>query len=396
MSNLAAHKGAVRETISRSADDLLHVSHTISANPELSMEEYAASALLVDAVKNLTGIVTSTGFGGLETAFQAEAGTGDLVIAICAEYDALPTVGHGCGHNIIATAALGAFVALAPLADELGTTVRLMGTPAEENGGGKVKLIDAGAFDDVHAAIMVHPAPSDVVSMNPYASNGIKVRFSGRESHASLSPHEGINALDALTVALTATGLARQQLEPGQQIHTSISEAGGAPNVIPGSASAMWMVRGSTLESLDRVTQVVERCVRAGALAAACEVSIEKKTKGMYSDILIDEELINLYEKNALELGRAPAPIPPLGGSTDMGNVSHVVPSIHPMIGLGMPELTLHTAEFAAAAAGPAGDQAALDGAILLAQTAIDFALIPSLRTRLQSDDPLAKRTPHL
>lgn len=384
-------KEAAQESVRERSEELLAVSHTISANPELSMQEFASSALLVDAVASLTGVTAQTGTGGLETAFQATAGSGELKLTICAEYDALPVVGHGCGHNIIATAALGAFVALAPLADELGMTVRLLGTPAEENGGGKVKLLDAGAFEGTHAAIMVHPAPLDNVSMNPYASNGLKVRFIGKEAHASLAPHEGVNALDAITVAMTAVGLARQQLKPGQQIHSSISEAGGAPNVIPGTAAAMWMVRGDSLDSLEEVTQVVERCINAGALAAACEVTIEKKTKGCYSNILLDHELIELYRENALHIGRTPADIAPLGGSTDMGNVSLVVPSIHPMIGLNNPELTLHTAEFAAAAAGPAGDAAALDGAILLAQTAIDIATTAKVRERLLGPNPLAQ-----
>lgn len=388
--NLREVKTAIAQTVADSRTDLLAVSHGIAENPELSMKEVFASQLLANTVRRLTGVTPVVGVGGLPTAFEAAVGGGDLSLIICAEYDALPVIGHGCGHNIIAAAAVGAFVALAPVAEALGLTVRLLGTPAEENGGGKVKLLDAGVFDSAHAAIMVHPAPTDVLTMRPYASNGIKVRFVGQEAHASLSPEKGINALDAFVIASTAVGLARQQLGPGQQIHCSVSEAGGAPNVIPGSAAATWMVRGDSLDSLAQATDVVERCVRAGALATGCEVIIERKEKGFYTNILVDLELLELYQRNAIDLGRDPREVSQLGGSTDMGNVSQVVPSIHPLIGLGRPDLTLHTADFARVAAGPEGDKAVVDGAVLLAQTAADIGADPHVRQRLLSTSPLA------
>lgn len=395
MSVSAEMKRAAAERVRDEAQQLLEVSHSIAANPELSMNEYQAVAVLCEAVHELTGIVAEREVGGLETAFQATAGSGPLQLTICAEYDALPEIGHGCGHNIIAAAALGAFAALAPHADDLGLTLRLLGTPAEESGGGKVQLLDAGAFDGVHVAMMVHPSPEDALSINPYASNAVHVTYTGKAAHASVAPHEGVNALDALTVALTAVGLARQQLRPGQQIHGSLREGGGAPNVIPASASATWMVRGSSLESLAQVTEVVERCARAGALAAGCEVHIRKKTRGCYSNMRLDHELLDLYRQNAHAIGREPAPVPELGGSTDMGNVSLVVPSIHPMIGLQAPELTMHTAGFAAAAVSPAGDAAVIDGATLLAHTAIDLATKQNVRARLLGPDPLDTSSEH-
>lgn len=393
---MSEHSDPTREELKQRASEhvrdhaaaLLELSHRISANPEIGLQEVQASQWLHDAAGQAPNTHSSLGVGGLPTAFLAEAGTGELVLSICAEYDALPEVGHGCGHNVIATAALGAFWALAPLADELNATIRLIGTPAEENEGGKITLMDAGVFDGTHAAMMVHPGPVDEVSMNPFASGGISARFIGREAHASLSPHRGINALDALTIALTAVGLARQQLEPGQQIHGSIAERGGAPNVIPGSSAAVWMVRATSMESLDRVTDTVIRCIRAGALATGCEVEIEAEREGRYSNMRIDADLTEAYRHNAERLGREPRSVSGNGGSTDMGNVSQRFPSIHPMIGLGDEGLTLHTAEFASKAAGPAGDSAALDGAILLAQTAIDLACDSSVRARLLSDKP--------
>jgi amidohydrolase len=368
--------------------ELLAMSHRIAEHPELGLQESRASRWLADAAAELPGAAVRCGAGGLPTAFLAEAGSGELVLTLCAEYDALPEVGHGCGHNVIAAAGLGAFIALAPLADELDATIRLVGTPAEENEGGKITLLDAGVFDGTHVAMMVHPGPVDEVSMNPYASGVISAKFIGREAHASLAPYQGVNALDALTVALTAIGLARQQLEPGQQIHGSIAERGGAPNVIPGSSAAVWMVRATSMESLDRVTEVVLRCIRAGALAAGCEVDIDAEREGRYANLRIDAELTEAYRRNAEALGRAPRPVGGYGGSTDMGNVSQRFPSIHPMIGLGDAELTLHTAEFAERASGAAGDAAVIDGAMLLARTAIDCAVEPSLRARLLSASP--------
>ncbi|MEB4613800.1 amidohydrolase [Leucobacter sp. M11] len=387
----AALREQAARTVAAHAEDLLALSHRISQHPELGLQETQASRWLTDAAAQVPGARATLGVGGLETAFLAQAGTGELVLTVCAEYDALPEVGHGCGHNVIATAGLGAFLALAPLADQLGATIRLIGTPAEENEGGKITLLDAGVFDGTHAALMVHPGPSDEVSMNPFASGGISARFLGREAHASLTPHRGINALDALTVTLTAIGLARQQLEPGQQIHGSIAERGGAPNVIPGSSAAVWMVRATSMESLDRVTEVVTRCIRAGALAAGCTVEIEAERDGRYANMRIDADLTEAYRRNATALGRSPLAVGANGGSTDMGNVSQRFPSIHPMIGLGDAGLTLHTADFAARAAGPAGDAAVLDGATLLAQTAIDLATDRKIRSRLLSDTPFGE-----
>lgn len=379
------------QTVASQADSLLELSHRISENPELGLTETLASTWLHDAAAAVPGATSELGVGGLVTAFSASAGSGELVLTVCAEYDALPEVGHGCGHNVIATAGLGAFAALAPLAEELGATIRLIGTPAEENEGGKITLLDAGVFDGTHAAMMVHPGPVDEVSMNPFASGGIAAKFIGKEAHASLTPHRGINALDALTVTLTAIGLARQQLEPGQQVHGSIAERGGAPNVIPGTSAAVWMVRAPSLDSLDRVTDVVIRCIRAGALAAGCEVEIEAEREGRYSNMRIDNDLTEAYRRNATALGRFPIAVGANGGSTDMGNISQRFPSIHPMIGLDDPGLTLHTADFAARAAGPAGDAAVLDGATLLAQTAIDLATDPKIRARLLSDAPFGE-----
>ncbi|AMB60550.1 hypothetical protein AWU67_13555 [Microterricola viridarii] len=369
-------------------DTVLGLHRTIHAHPELGLEEHAAARALVAAVAEL-GFDAELGLGSLPTAVRAEAGSGELVITLCAEYDALPEIGHGCGHNVIAGAAFGAFAALAPLADELGVTVRLLGTPAEENAGGKVTMLNEGAFDGTHAALMVHPAGEDVPWMDPLASGILMVEFTGREAHASAMPWMGANALDAMTIMLTAIGLARQQLEPYQQIHGVIDHAGSAPNVIPGSASGRWMVRAADKDSLQRVVDVVRRCAEAGALAAAVTVSI---TEGpfRYENLTPDAELTAAYIENLARVGRTAAAPWPKAGSTDMGNISQRFPSIHPMLGLGEPGVVIHTPALAALAGSAAGDAAVLDGAILLAATAIDAALTPQLRARLLSDSPLA------
>ena len=372
---VAAHKAAAAAAVTRHADRLRSLSHQIADTPELGLAEHFAAAAVAAEVSTLTGIAAELGLAGMPTALRAQTGSGRREIVFCAEYDALPVIGHGCGHNVIAAAAVGAFAALAPLADALGVTLTLLGTPAEETVGGKLKLLRAGVFDRAAAALMVHPAPGDNLSMNPYACAEMRIRFTGRESHASLAPHRGVNAQDALTVTLTALGLARQQLEPAQQFHSAISERGGAPNVIPGSAALHVLARAADLESLERVRAVVTRCAEAGAHAAGCEVEVVSARDEDTSHIRMDEGLLAALGANAAAIGRPLGGIAPIGGSTDMGNVSLQVPAIHPMLGLGDASLSLHTSEFAAAARGDAGDRAVIDGALILAHTAIDVAL---------------------
>lgn len=370
-------KQRVRSSVAGYAAELLALSHGISDNPELGLHEFGAARRVADLVHRQLGVSVETGIAGMPTAISATVGHGSTEIVFCAEYDALPEIGHGCGHNIIAAASVGAFLALAPLADELGLTLRLLGTPAEETVGGKLRLLRAGAFDGASAVMMIHPAPVDQLSMNPYACAEMRVRFTGRESHASLAPHLGVNAQDALTVTLTALGLARQQLAPGQQFHSAITGDGGAPNVILGSSGLHVLARARDLESLEQVRAVVTRCAEAGALAAGCAVEVVSARDEDTSHIRMHHELLERYRANAIALGRTPAEIPEFGGSTDIGNVSLVVPTIHPMLGLGDPTLSLHTRAFAEAARGEAGDRAVLDGAVLLAQTAIDVAATP-------------------
>ncbi|WP_226351536.1 amidohydrolase [Pseudonocardia sp. ICBG601] len=378
----ARAKEAATQRIGEIERDVVGLSRRIHSRPELAFEETRAAAWVAEAAQAWTGCDPTVGVGGLPTALSATAGSGDLSVTLCAEYDALPGIGHACGHNVIAAASAGAFAALAPIADDLGLQVRLLGTPAEESGGGKQHLIDAGVFEGTHAAMMIHPSTRELLGMNSYASNAVWVEFEGSEAHASISPHMGVNALDAMTVMLTAIGLARQQLEPEQQIHGFVREAGVAANIIPGRAAGTWMARGADLDSLRRAVGIITRCAEAGALAAGAEL---RATVGRhpYADMRSDLDLRALYRDNAAAIGRNPEEHASRGGSTDMGNVSQLVPAIHPMVSLGDYDVSSHTEPFAELAGGAPGDRVALDGALLLAATVIDAATTPSVRQRL-------------
>lgn len=361
---------------------IIALSHDISDNPELAYEEVHAAQWLLDAVAGIPGIRTRHGIGPVETAFTAETGTGGFTVTLCAEYDALPDIGHGCGHNIIASASLGAFLALSRMTETLDITVRLIGTPAEERGGGKVDLLREGAFDGSDIVMMIHPAAGETgfVISPVRASYAYRVTFTGRAAHAAAEPWRGANAMDALTIASTALGLARQQFEPGQQAHGYIVSAGAVPNVIAETAVAEWMIRAYDVDSMARLAAVFTRCIEAGAHAAGTTVAIEPY-EHPYTALTADEHLAATFYRNTVELG-----IPfeysrdDPRGSTDMANVTNFFPGIHPMLTLGAASPPTHTAAFAEYARGPHGDQAASEGALLLALTAVDVVTDPELR----------------
>jgi amidohydrolase len=368
------------------ADDLVRLSQEIHAHPELGFEEEKASRWLCESLSD-AGFDVQAGACELETSIIATAGSGPLRVAFVAEYDCLPEIGHACGHNVIATMALGAAIAAAKVADEAGMTVTLVGTPAQEMGGGKVLMLERGAFDGVHAAFMAHPAPLDVAIPTTLAMSHFMVTYTGKESHASIFPELGINALDALTVAQTAIGVLRQQLAPTTRVHGVCRHGGDAPHVTPRHVTAEYMVRAADLEDLETLERRVRNCFEAGALASGAEVDFEP-FHPPYAEITLDRELSEIYKRNAAELGRTFYDIPqPLidraAGATDMGNISKVIPSIHPAIGFDSFPAVPHMADFAAAAASPKADTAVTQGALSLALTAIDAATTPALRERL-------------
>jgi amidohydrolase len=291
--------------------------------------------------------------------------------------DALPEVGHACGHNIIGMAGIGAGVALAPLVEKLGIRLTVLGTPAEEAFGGKVDLIRAGAFDGAAAALMIHPSTMDVVDPEFLAVVHVDVEFFGKEAHAAGAPDLGINALDAAVQAYVNVATLRQQLRDTDRVHGVITHGGGAPNVIPGHTAMSWYVRAASDERLDEIYPKVERCLEAAALATGCTLEIAKMGH-RYRDMRTDPLLAELYAANSRCIGREMrfvADLPPqTSGSTDMGNVSYECPSLHPMLDLYAYPVTIHQREFAALTVTDVGDKAIRDGALAMAGTIIDLA----------------------
>jgi amidohydrolase len=383
----AAAKEAAAAAVDRHLPQLVELSHFIHAHAELCFDE-TVSAGAVAAALRAGGLEVATGVYELPTALESRAGDGELTVAVCAEYDALPQIGHACGHNIIAATAVGAGLALAEVAGELGLTVRVLGTPAEEGGGGKVLMLERGAFAGTHAAMMVHPWATEHLRCTCLAVSHFDVRFRGKEAHASAAPWEGVNAQDALTVAQVAIGLLRQQLPPGDQVHGAVRESAGAANVIPASVTARYMVRSLTMQGLATLRPRVEACFEAGARATGCTIEYEELSP-VYSHMETDAGLQSAYRANAETLGRRfeadDAGTPPPTLSTDMANVSLVVPSIHPMIRIESGGAVNHQPKFAAACVTPSADLAVRDGALALAWTAIDAATDPALRDALLS-----------
>ena len=382
-------KEGAQETIETIRSGLFELSHRIHANPELGYEEVRSSAWVAEALSD-AGFSVETGICDLPTAFAARAGSGPLHIAICAEYDSLPGIGHACGHNVIAAMAVGAGIAAARVADEVGLTVSVIGTPAEEigNDGGKILLLERGAFDGQHMAMMVHPAPFDVVTPKIIAAAMFDVRYTGKEAHASAFPEQGINAADALTIAQTAIGLLRQHLRATDRVHGIVTKGGDAPNIVPAHTSARYMVRAQALEELDGVRSKVYRCFEAGALATGSTLEIIGGDKP-YSEMLHDGEIAAAYRRNAEALGRTFPDLGPVleraAASTDMGNVSFALPTIHPMIGIASLPAVNHQPEFTAHCIKEAADKALIDGALSMAWTAIDVAADDGLRQRLMA-----------
>ncbi|MDA8209027.1 MAG: M20 family metallopeptidase [Actinomycetota bacterium] len=365
------------------APDLLRISHSIHAEPELAFAEHKASELASGYLASL-GFEVKRGVAGMETAFTAITGAGDLHIAICAEYDALPDVGHACGHNIIAAAALGAGALLAPLASELGIKVSVLGTPAEEGGGGKILMIEDGVFEDVDAAMMVHPAPAEFDRMATIAAQHIDVTYTGKEAHASAFPHLGINAMDAMTVAQVAIGLLRQTLLPDERVHGIVTHGGDAPNIIPARVSARYIARADTLARLEKLIPRVRACFEAGAVATGASLDFSLPFPP-YSELITDEVMAERWRRIAASRGRqlmSAGEAQVLRASTDMGNVSMSVPSIHPLVSIDSWPAVNHQPEFTAACITEAADRAVLDGAYAMAALALEMATERELRAR--------------
>ncbi len=391
----SAARTAAAAQLARHSDALIALSHDLHANPELSWEEHRSVVRTAEPLAAHPAFRMTEKAGGIDTAFVATAGNGPLHVGICAEYDALPGVGHACGHNIIAAAAVGAGLLLAEMADDLGLTVTVFGCPAEEGGGGKISMLEAGLFDGVHAGMMVHPAPIDADRMHCLAVSHFDVHYHGQTAHASAFPQKGINAADAITVAQVGIGLLRQHIRSTDRIHGIVTKGGDAPNIVPDHTTYKAYVRARTIAELQELEPRVRNILAAGALATGCTHEVIQFSD-VYSEFLDDEDTLALFRTNAESLGRSfPAPQkrrPPMtphdgehaiSASTDMANVSLKIPSIHPMVGIDAKGSSNHQPEFTAACATTSADKAVRDGALAMALTCIDLATDANHRNRL-------------
>jgi amidohydrolase len=376
--DLEGAKARICAEVDRRADTLIAASHEIHDHPEENFAEHHAHDLLSRLLEE-EGLSVERHAYGLDTAFAARAGREGPTVAVLLEYDALPGIGHACGHNIIAAAGLGAGLAAATLADELGGSVVILGTPAEEGGGGKVFMLERGALEGVDAAMMVHPSDADLRWMTTIAIQRMEVVFHGHSAHAAAAPWLGRNALDAAVLGYMNVAALRQHIRPEERVHGIFTDGGEKPNIVPARAAMHWYVRAADLDALQPLKERVLAALTAGAAATGCTMD-HTWLEPPYADLRGNQPLCDLYAGNAARLGRTvlvPDAENEVVGSTDMGNVSYAVPSIHPMLAVAPEGISIHTPEFAVHAAGPAGDRAVLDGAKAMAMTVADLWLAP-------------------
>lgn len=375
-----ATKERLAQSVRRDRDLILALSHAIHGDPEVAFQEERAAARIADVLE-ARGFAVRRGVGSLPTAVRATfpggLGTDGPRVAVLGEYDALPGVGHGCGHNIMAASGVGAALALAGIATEIRGTVVFLGTPAEEAGSGKAIMIEEGAFDGVDAVLLVHPSDRTHTRVILLASEDVDVVFIGSESHASSDPWLGRNALDAMVTLFTTVGLWRQQLPPGARVHGVITDGGRAANIIPGRTAASFMLRARDQDTYERVKARFRELVDAAARSADCEGSVT--FSGASTAMRDSEVLVRLWSANMAAAGVADGhPIADLAGSSDMGNVSMVVPAIHPCLAICDEGVPGHSVEFRDAAVSARGDDATLLAATLVAQTAWDLFRDPA------------------
>jgi amidohydrolase len=377
---------AITSGVATAQPRLIALSRDLYDHPEIAWEEVRSAQRVADELSD-NGFDVTAKYCGLDTAFAARIGSGDLHIALCAEYDALPGLGHACGHNLISAITVGAALALAPVVDDLGVTLTVIGTPAEEGGGGKIELLERGGFSRQHAAAMVHPGPVDVARARPFAVSHSHIAYTGKAAHAAAFPERGINAADAFTIAQVAIGLLRQQLPPSVRVHGMVTRGGEAPNAIPQHTEGRWYVRAESLAELAEIEPRVMRCFEAGAIASGAALTVTAESKP-YAEFRNDDDLLACYERRATAVGRHFSTGPDTmmaRASTDMGNVSQSIPAIHPYIGIDSLPAVNHQPEFAAATITSAAETAITQGALALAGTVVDAASTGTIRQRLLS-----------
>ncbi|PPD57765.1 M20 family metallopeptidase [Dehalogenimonas etheniformans] len=379
-------KESIKNSIDSQAPALTKIALDIHDNPELGFHEHQAAAWLTDHLKK-NGFTVEMGIADLPTAWKATYGSGKPVIAFVGEYDALPEVGHACGHNLIGTASVGAAVAARQLADKFGGTVVMIGTPAEELYGGKIPMVKKGIFNDLDAAMLVHPDSVSVAMTQALAVVTLYIEYFGREAHASAYPEQGINALDAMVIGYTGVAALRQHIQSSARIHGVITDGGKAANVVPGYSAGNFLVRAMDLKYLEELKERVLNCFRAGALATGAELSYHWDEHA-YEPLKANVTLAQLFTDNIKSLGREIVLDDPSHafGSTDMGNVSQVTPSLHGFLSIAPKDISGHTKEFAMYAASEEGMKAMLDAAAGMAMTAADLFSSPETLARVKAE----------
>ena len=361
------------------APELIELSHSIHAQPELAYEEHFAHQCLTKTLSE-KGLDVETGAYELETAFEANVGSSGPVVALLCEYDALPGIGHACGHNIIAAAGVGAGLAASAFTEPFNGRLRILGTPAEEGGGGKVRMLKKGAFDSVEAVLMIHPADADLPNISSLAVQQLKATYTGKAAHAAAAPEKGINALDGAVLGYMGVAALRQHIAPYERLHGIFTNGGQKANIVPEAAETIWYARSSSMEKLEILKTRLVETLKGGARSAACDIQIDWINEP-YADVLDNTPLLEAYMKNSESVGRVIKVADDGGvvGSTDLGNVSHVVPSIHPMVKVAPKGTAIHTVDFEKCAKSKEGDEGLLDSAKSFAMTVLDCWKDPSL-----------------
>jgi len=387
MSCLDELKKRAVDEVEAHRDQLIELSLRIHANPETAFREAKAAGWLTDYLE-AEGFAVERGICQIGTAFRASYGSGRPRVAFIAEYDALPGIGHACGHNIIATASLGAAIAAKAVVAEAGGTALVIGTPAEEAAGGKVFMANRGAFDDLDVAMLTHPANRDVAVTYALACLELGVQYFGRAAHAAARPELGINALDALVIAYSGVSALRQHIRDSARIHGIITDGGQAVNVVPEQAAGAFLIRAEDDDYLEELKEKVLACFRAGAEATGARLEYRWGEDARYRAMRSNLVLAEAYRRNMEALGRQVQERDSGRslGSTDMGNVSALVPAIHPTVAIAPPDVTIHTPEFREVAASEAGHRGLMDSAKAMAMTAVDVLVDADLRRRIEEE----------
>ena len=378
-------KSEVIVEIDRRSADLRELALKIHSNPELGFKEEKAADWLTDALARF-GFTVEKGICDMPTAFEARYGKGRPEIAFLAEYDALPGIGHACGHNLICTASLGAGFGTAKAVDVLGGTVLVVGTPAEEIYGGKALMANRGYFRDMDAAMLVHPDNADIATAQALACQTLYVEFIGKPAHAAARPEAGVNALEAMLLSFAAINSLRQHIRSSSRIHGIITDGGQAVNVVPAHTAAELLVRARDDDYLDELKERVLNCLIGAATATGAELKY-RWDEARYATMVNNIPMAKLYQQNMRRFKRNPLLVENRDsfGSTDMGNVSHLAPTIQPYVSVGAGAL-IHSHEFAEAAGSESGMIGMLDAAKGMAMTAVDLLFDPTIMEKVKED----------